>query len=167
MLTLLALSDLVFAISDIVWQAIVGAVVTVILAIIQVWGQHRMKETIEKTGKDAAIKVAEVKSTLQVTTEKQAEKLEDIARKGDENILIGKANHVLLNSNMAAQLKISAVALRRIADLTKGSGDDEAAILAEKLLEEHDAKQSELDTKVSQADQGKMRTADPHWRPSV
>jgi hypothetical protein len=53
--------------------------------------------------------------------------------------------HTLVNSNMGAQLSISAVALRQIAFLTKDPVDVEIASKAEKLLAEHEAKQRSVD----------------------
>jgi hypothetical protein len=61
---------------------------------------------------------------------------------------VGEAIHTLVNSNMGAQLKIAAVALRRLADNTTHPDDVAAAVLAEKLLHEHEIKQASVDAKV-------------------
>lgn len=61
---------------------------------------------------------------------------------------IGKVadkTHTLVNSSFSAQLKISAIALRRIADITKHPDDDNAASVAERLHREHEQKQSVVD----------------------
>lgn len=51
---------MLIAVSDVVWQAAIGAVVTIVLA----WMAQRTKDAVEKTGKDAADKVDEVKVDL-------------------------------------------------------------------------------------------------------
>lgn len=57
----------------------------------------------------------------------------------------GEAVHVLVNSNMGIQLKISAIALRRIADITKEKSDIRAYKIAEQALIDHDARQAVVD----------------------
>jgi hypothetical protein len=80
----------------------------------------------------AARKVAEVKSDLKISDARTATKLDDI--------------HTLVNANMGAQLKISSVALRRVADLTEHPEDEAAAVVAERLLAEHENKQAVVDS---------------------
>jgi hypothetical protein len=58
--------------------------------------------------------------------------------KADAAKLVGDATHVLVNSNMAAQLKLTAIALRRVALLTKEPEDLAAAKQADTLLREHE-----------------------------
>ena len=53
--------------------------------------------------------------------------------------------HKLVNSGYAVQLKVSSIALRRLADLTKDTGDVLAADLAERAVAEHAQKQSVVD----------------------
>jgi len=95
-------------------------------------------EAVKKTAEKAATKVEEVKQELSASTTATNGKLDEIQKVGEEN-------HVLLNSNMGAQLKISSVALHRIADLTKHPDDIAAAELAESLLSEHVRKQAIVD----------------------
>lgn len=57
----------------------------------------------------------------------------------------GEKTHILVNSSFSAQLKISALALRRIADLTKHPDDEDAAKVAERLFHEHEQKQATVD----------------------
>lgn len=85
---------------------------------------------------------AEIKSKLEVTAKARDQKLEAIAKTGE-------AVHVLVNSNMSAALKTCAVAMRRVADITKAKGDIDAANLAEELSRDHEAKQSIVDTAAS------------------
>jgi len=65
-------------------------------------------------------------------------KLNDIAK-------TGQAVHVLVNSSMSTQLRVSKVALQRVAELTNNPADIEAALLAEHLFEEHERKQRIVD----------------------
>ena len=53
--------------------------------------------------------------------------------------------HALVNSSMESQLRISAVSLRRVADLTKDPSDAMIATEAERLLKEHISKQQAVD----------------------
>lgn len=95
---------IILAVSDVVWQAIIAAVVTLALA----WMNSRL-------GKIA----------------KTAEKV-----------------HTLVNSAMGSQLKLNAVATRRLAILTNSPVDVDAAAVAEKALKEHEAKQATVDAKL-------------------
>jgi hypothetical protein len=79
----------------------------------------------------AAQKVEAVKVALEASNRVSSKKLDDI--------------HTLVNNNMAIQLKLNAVTLRRMAGLTQEVGDIEAAAAAEKLYAEHMAKQALVD----------------------
>lgn len=59
----------------------------------------------------------------------------------------GEATHILVNSNFGTQLKLNAVLSRRLADITEKQIDIEAAETAERLLRDHEAKQSIVDIK--------------------
>ena len=86
----------------------------------------------------AAAAVVEVKRALEASDQNVTTTLASIAEVADQT-------HALVNSNMGAQLKVSAVALRRVAHLTSDLEDVAAAELAERALEEHVAKQSRAD----------------------
>lgn len=74
---------------------------------------------------------------------RSAAKLDAIAETGDKT-------HILVNSNMGVQLKIAAVALRRLA--SSGNPEDVAAAeLAEKLLREHESKQASVDRRETKS----------------
>ncbi len=120
--------------TTLVWQAAIAGFVTLAMA----WMSQRAKASADK----AAVKTEEVKTSLQETTKATDAKLEKI-----ENT--ANATHVLVNSNMGAQLKISAIALRRLAVNTKDPGDEAAAIVAEKALAEHQGKQDKVDTTIA------------------
>lgn len=92
-------------------------------------------------------KVKEVKETLAAVTASTDEKLGSLASAAEDSKRVGNAIHTLVNANMGAQLSISAVALRRIADLTKDPGDIAMADRAQRLLEEHTAQQDIVDSK--------------------
>ena len=120
------------------WAIIVGAIFIGL-------GQLLTMYLAWRSAEDAKKKAQEVKITLRETTEKQASKLDGIAK-------VGEATHILVNNNMKIQLQISAVALRRIADANPESiADEEAAKLAEASLREHEVKQKALDNKEGKA----------------
>jgi hypothetical protein len=137
------------AVSDVVWQALIAAVVTLVLSAMA----HRAAskaataakaaegaaKAAEAKADTAAVKVEEVKTTL------AADKASSDAKLGGLAEVTGKI-HVLTNSNMAAQLKISSVALKRVAELTKHPDDVAAFQLADKLLREHEGKQAVVDS---------------------
>jgi len=66
-------------------------------------------------------------------------KLTEIAKTSD-------AVHTLVNSNMGRELKISAVALRRINSMTHVPEDERIAKLAETALTDHETKQAVVDS---------------------
>ncbi len=55
------------------------------------------------------------------------------------------AVHTLVNSAMSEQLKLNAIISRRLANITKNPADDKAAIIAERMSEEHELKQQIID----------------------
>lgn len=112
-MTLLAL----WGISDVVWQALIAAAVTIILA----WMQQR-----------AANRVSEVKTTLQQSNTRQEGKLDDI--------------HRLVNKPLATALKAVALAYRERAERPGATeGDKVAADAAERDYREHERKQALVD----------------------
>jgi len=95
---------------------------------------------VARTAEVAAVKVDEVAQTLQAATANTDAKLDEMQK-------TSVATHILVNSNMGAQLKISAVALRELADALPNAKRMEAAELAEKMLAEHIAKQAVVDSR--------------------
>lgn len=57
----------------------------------------------------------------------------------------GEATHTLVNSQHGDTLQLNAVVSRRLSAITKLPEDEQAALLAEKLLREHNAKQTIVD----------------------
>lgn len=67
------------------------------------------------------------------------------AKMANQIAVVARSTHVLVNSKMQWQLRQTAHALRRIADLTKEAKDDIAATLAERISLDHDATQASID----------------------
>jgi hypothetical protein len=147
---------------QVVLQAIIAGIVTMVLGYFQMRTKNsieaasnqqakiasiqkaetvQVKESLANATKAAAVQVSEVKKTLDDNTQATAAKLEGLHD-------VAVATHTLVNSNMGNQLKISALALRRIADMTKHQDDEMAAALAEGLLAEHMARQAIVDQKI-------------------
>ena len=64
---------------------------------------------------------------------------------------IAKETHSLVNGNMEGQLRMTAIASRRLADSTKDPKDVEIAETAEKLLEDHIKTKKETENKSAQS----------------
>lgn len=120
--------------SDVVYQALIAAIVTIVLAVINL-----------RAAKKVAQKAEEVKTTLVQTTARTDGKLDDLTDVARDTQETGEKVHVLVNSSMSAQLKISMIALKRVAELTKHPDDLAAAELATKLYHEHEGKQKLVD----------------------
>ena len=157
---------MLFAVSDVVYQALIAAAVAVILGYLQMRTQTAVKRAADSASEAAthaaavakvltaktdqaassaakavevvAVKAEEVKQTLSDNTEATAAKLEGLAK-------VAVATHTLVNSNMAQQLRLNAAVTRRLADLTREPADAKAADLAEQLSAEHAAKQAVVD----------------------
>lgn len=107
---------IMFAISDVIWQAIIAGVVTIVLSIMS----NRTKTAVQSSS-DVAV-----------------EKLDGIAKTGEKT-------HTLVNSNMGAQLKLGAELARWKADREPTQQNKDAADLAEQRLKEHEGKQAIVD----------------------
>lgn len=105
-----------------------GMIITGLFTLLKV--EVRANETAVKV-EEAAAKVQEVKTNLETSDAHTNKQLADI--------------HTLVNSNMGVQLKISAIALRKVAGFTKDADDEAAASLAERALAEHEGKQALVD----------------------
>ena len=95
----------------------------------------------------ASVATAEVQATLAVTNNRTTGKLDAIAQTAD-------ATHKLVNSATGRLLMANVVALRAVLKLTTDPTDKaaaEAAVLeAERLYDEHQAKQSLVDEAVAE-----------------
>lgn len=129
------------------WATAASAIAVAITLLGNIWMDYQRGKQAAEERREAAIKVEEVKQALQVSDAKTEGTLEEIKATTQENQATGEATHTLVNANYGAQLKISALALRRIAAITKDPDDVAAAELAEKLLKEHNEKQKTVDDK--------------------
>lgn len=164
---------MLFALSDVVYQALIAGAVTLALA----YMQFKLKASVEKAAatateaanqaavkteevkrslekvvdtttiaaEQATDKVVEVKEALEITNAATDEKLDNLTKVAEETQKVGEAIHVLVNSSMSRQLQISMVALKRVSDLTKDKDDIMAWELAKGLYEDHENKQKIVD----------------------
>jgi hypothetical protein len=68
---------------------------------------------------------------------------------------VAEDTHTLVNSNMGNQLKVSSVALTRVAELTGHPDDQAAAKAAQEALVAHEGKQKVVDASPSAATESK------------
>lgn len=106
-------------------------------------GKQRIKERAEDYKRQD-----EVAARLQKVEEERIIAAKNTETKINEIVKVGAITHSLVNSAMGVQLKINAVALKRLAELTNDPKDIEAADLAEIALQQHLEKQEVLDNKV-------------------
>lgn len=114
----------------------VGFIAQIVLQVMAKFEAREIKDRLAHTAR-------EVKDDLLVATTKADEKFAELIKTGDKT-------HGLVNSNHLAQLKISAIALRRlvVALGEKATTEDEAAAReAERLFKDHEAKQAVVDGK--------------------
>src|ERR1051326_998852 len=116
-----------------------GGLTPIAVGVFAVW-QKRAMDSARIDRNEVKKATEEVRVKLEETNQETAKALNEIA-------VTGNNVHTLVNSNMGVQLKISAVALRRVAELTKNKNDEAAASLAEKSLAEHERKQSMVDAR--------------------
>lgn len=114
-------------VADVVWQAIVGGVVTVVLA----WMSKQTKDAVIEVGDRAAKEVQGVKETLEVATSNTDEKLTVI--------------HDLVNHQLHDALFIAAQAAQERADAVPSEANVARAKEAETALSEHNQKQAVAD----------------------
>jgi len=89
----------------------------------------------------AQLATVEVKSALEIHNNRMDNKMDTLQATSD-------ATHTLVNNAMAVQLRITAIALRRLAELTNSPTDIQAATEADKFLEIHMAKQAQVDAAI-------------------
>jgi hypothetical protein len=106
--------------------------------------------TVAEKAEKAAESVETVRTDLRKQEVVTAQRLDAIAQVGIESAKVGRSSHVLLNANMGVQLKIAAVALRRVADITKDRADIQNAELAEHAYAEHMKQQAVVDKQAAE-----------------
>lgn len=122
--------------------------------------QKKRDEEQRKRDEEAAAKVDAVKETLVVTradTNSQFDGLQKVAR----------STHTFVNSGMGFQLKLNAMALQRVAELSKGLPGHEADVkmaeVAMEALAQHQKMQAEVDaqpgTDAEKKGEGAVATA--------
>lgn|GEM_PF-3892992 len=151
---------LIGVVGDVVWQALIAALLAIVLAVINVWQTKITKKAIEDGTKQnaetakgqavkvqeaatlanvAASKVEEVRIDLKAASEKADGKIDSLARVAD-------ATHILVNNNMQIALDSYATMARRMATATGDPKDIEIAEAAEQALVIHKGKQANLDS---------------------
>ncbi len=116
-----------------VWLALIDLVKTAAVVLAPVFLAY-----IAWQQRKQATEVRQVKEDLRDTNAVQSDKLDSMAK-------VNNATHALVNSAMGVQLKLTALALGRVADMTHSPADVRAADEAERLYEEHAAKQAAAD----------------------
>jgi hypothetical protein len=127
------------------WIVMITAIATAVAVCANVVLQLLARAEATRVAERLAAQTKQVATVLADSNSSTEIKLARIAKVGEENKKVGEAVHVLVNSAMSAQLKIAAVALRRIAELTKDPEDAKAAALAEAAFSDHEAKQATVD----------------------
>lgn len=137
-------------ISELTWQAIIGGVVTIVLA----WMQYHTRQTVQDTAQRAKVRVQRVKAKVE-EVEKAVEAVQETVDRTEVKTLehlesLGRVTtdtHTLVNSNMGIQLEAVARALREIANMRGGPGDEAAAEQAEQAYQDHESKQGIVDAR--------------------
>lgn len=106
-----------------IWFKFILALAVIIGPIVQIWIQTN-------SAKKAENKVDQVAETLKAVEVEKSVKVDSLAA-------IVQETHRLVNGNMGAQLKLSAEALRELADLEKTPVAEAAAVAAETTYAEH------------------------------
>jgi len=134
--------------SDPFWQAFFIFASAVLIAGIQAWTSTKTKTAIVQASVAAGArsivaesKVEGVRTTLITSNVVTSNKLNNIS-----NVL--DSTHILVNRNYGNQLKLTEIALRRLAQVTKEPEDFAAADEALKLYKEHMQNQAKVDTKL-------------------
>lgn len=148
--------------SDVVWQALIAGVVTLTLAWMQLRTQalarsnavkvEEVKTTLETVAVKAAVKAEEVKVALETAAVKVEEVKAVLADtehvtdlRFDKLAKVAKATHTLVNNAMATQLRLNMVVTKQLADETGKPAHLEQARQAELLYQEHMRKQDVVD----------------------
>jgi predicted DNA-binding protein YlxM (UPF0122 family) len=135
--------------TDTFWQSLFIFLGAAVVAGIQAWTSTRTNNSVraasklaEKGRSEIADKTEVVRTTLADSTERSEKKLDSIGTVLD-------ATHGLVNSNYGVQLKLVMLALKRLSLITQLPEDIEAAAVAERAYQEHEAKQAAVDAKTA------------------
>lgn len=122
-------------------------VVTTLGGAVLAFFQWRTKAQVKENGEKQAIKVEEVRTTLEQNTSTTTAKLDRAIKTGDDI-------HTLVNSDMGKVLKIAAVALRDLANDAPSPARIQAAQVAEQALTDHEKKQAIVDAGLTTSGAG-------------
>lgn len=111
---------------------------------------------VRKTAAGTAAKVEGVQKTLVQSTQESTHRLDDLTAVALATQKLGKKTHRMVNSAMGIQLRISALALRRLAQMTGNPEDIAAAELAEQVYAEHHAAEVVVEKGIDQATQEEL-----------
>lgn len=143
--------------SEKIWLVLIPSAATVLLAAITLGGQYvtlkaaadaRQAAASAEASADnaagkaatAAVKVEEVRVELKDGNQKANTKLNEIDTQA-------KATHALVNSGSLVQLKINERSARRLASITKDPEDIKDMQAAEKMVRDHETKESTVNKK--------------------
>jgi len=127
------------------WSVIIGAVFLGLIQLATLFVNYFREKAKIKREQELADRVEAVKAQAEVAAKLLKTNTAANVNKLDAIAVTGEKTHALVNSAMAAQLRVTAVALRRIADVSGNAADMEAAELAEKNLADHQEKQKRSD----------------------
>jgi hypothetical protein len=136
---------MLLAVSDAVWMGVITMIGTSVIPIVAAWIIRSAARTDAKAAEVKADKVAAAAAIVATKAAEVAAKVEEVKataaeskRTTDEKL---DEIHKLVNSNMVALRKIANVALKRVAELTDDPDDIAASLMAEKLLAEQEIPQ--------------------------
>jgi hypothetical protein len=116
-------------VSDVVWQALIAGLVTIVLASVSAISANY-----------AASKVEQVRVDLKTSTTEATEKLDGIAKVGTET-------HVLVNSAALINARLYVSALKRLVADKQDPADIEELKKAQQMVTEHEEGQKVLDSR--------------------
>lgn len=144
------------------WPAmtiIVPSFFTLVMTIVVAWMGQRNKKAVETAGaaattaaNSASAEAAKVSHSLKMNTTATDERLADL------KVVTGDVL-VHVNSGMEKVLRVAAVALRRVADMSRDSKDVLAAEVAERELAAHMEAQVKIDKKAEKREEVVTKTA--------
>ena len=129
------------------WAKAITQVLLAVLVVQQYFAKRATDKAAAKVA-EVATKTEDVRKTLVESDSATTVKLNDTAVKLDKLAINSDKIHTLVNSNMGVQLRISASALRRVAEYSKDPQDIRIAEEAERLATDHESKQHKVDAKA-------------------
>ena len=140
------------------WAKMITPGLLIILAIQQWWAKRaadkrgiavqKSADEAQAAATDAAEKVVQVATKTESVRQALVDADSATSVKLDNLTVQTDKVHTLVNSNMGVQLRISAGALRRVAEYSKDPADIRIAEEAERLARDHETKQNKVDVKA-------------------